>query len=199
MILIVKQNNGNYKLKMHRLLNKKEGGIIAEQVAHYTAEVFIMSKLSGKKLILLGDREGVSNSSMEEALKNCGAEVVYSVTACFSCSALGTMDNKDQSGINDCVNQFGAMNCVAVLGSATTDCAIAYAEALTAGDPSGLGPLCDIALGLPVYSIFEKTIENETNKGVWDEKISILSLTLPSREIADAVEKIRSKNSRYKL
>ena len=81
MILIVKQNNGNYKLKMHRLLNKKEGGIIAEQVAHYTAEVFIMSKLSGKKLILLGDREGVSNSAMEEALKNCGAEVVYSVTA----------------------------------------------------------------------------------------------------------------------
>lgn len=158
-----------------------------------------MPKLSGKKLILLGDREGVPHTAMQEALKNCGAEVVYAVTACFSCSALATMDNKDQSGINECVKLCGAENCVAVLGSGSVDGAIAYAEALTAGDPSGLGPLCDISLGLPVYSIFEKAIENETSKGVWEEKISMLALALPVKEIASSVKGIREKKSKYSL
>lgn len=158
-----------------------------------------MAKLSGKKLILVGDRAGVPHTVLEEALKDCGGEVVYAVTECFSCSPLGTMDNKDQENINECVKQYEAVNCVAILGSATTECAIAYAEALTAGDPSGMGPLCDIALGLPVYSIFEKAIENETNKGVWDEKIAILALSLPAAEIASAVSKVRSKNSKYSL
>jgi betaine reductase len=42
-----------------------------------------MGKLSGKKLILLGERDGVAGPAMEESLKNCGAEVAFSVTECF--------------------------------------------------------------------------------------------------------------------
>lgn len=40
-------------------------------------------KLKGKKLILLGERDGVPGPAMEAALKNCGAEVVFTVTECF--------------------------------------------------------------------------------------------------------------------
>jgi betaine reductase len=42
-----------------------------------------MGKLSGKKLILLGERDGVAGPAMEESLKNCGGEVAFSVTECF--------------------------------------------------------------------------------------------------------------------
>jgi len=42
-----------------------------------------MGRLSGKKLILLGERDGVAGPAMEESLKNSGADVVFSVTECF--------------------------------------------------------------------------------------------------------------------
>lgn len=39
--------------------------------------------LEGKKLIVLGERDGVPAQTIEQALKNLGAEVVYSTTQCF--------------------------------------------------------------------------------------------------------------------
>jgi len=42
-----------------------------------------MGKLSGKKLILLGERDGVPSPSMEACFADTGAEVVFSATACF--------------------------------------------------------------------------------------------------------------------
>lgn len=42
-----------------------------------------MSKLNGKKLILLGERDGVPSPAMESVFAGCGAEVVFSATECF--------------------------------------------------------------------------------------------------------------------
>ena len=39
-----------------------------------------MGKLSGKKLILLGERDGVPSPAMESVFANSGAEVVFSAT-----------------------------------------------------------------------------------------------------------------------
>jgi len=41
-------------------------------------------KLTGKKLILLGTRDGVPGPAMEACFKNSGAETVFSVTECLS-------------------------------------------------------------------------------------------------------------------
>jgi betaine reductase len=46
-------------------------------------EVKSMGKLAGKKLILLGERDGVPAPAMEACFKNSGAEVIFSVTECF--------------------------------------------------------------------------------------------------------------------
>jgi glycine reductase len=40
-------------------------------------------KLAGKKLILLGERDGIPGPVMEACLKDSGAETVFSVTECF--------------------------------------------------------------------------------------------------------------------
>lgn len=42
-----------------------------------------MSKLAGKKLLLLGERDGVPGPAMEACFQNCGAEIVFAATECF--------------------------------------------------------------------------------------------------------------------
>lgn len=42
-----------------------------------------MGKLAGKKLLLLGERDGVPGPAMAAAFANSGAEVLFSATECF--------------------------------------------------------------------------------------------------------------------
>ena len=42
-----------------------------------------MGKLSDKKLILLGERDGVPGPAMEACFAGSGAEVVFAATGCF--------------------------------------------------------------------------------------------------------------------
>ena len=39
--------------------------------------------LKGKKVVILGDRDGVPGQAIEECVKTAGAEVVFSTTECF--------------------------------------------------------------------------------------------------------------------
>jgi glycine/sarcosine/betaine reductase complex component A len=39
--------------------------------------------LEGKKIIILGDRDGIPGGAIEACLAGRGAEVVFSTTACF--------------------------------------------------------------------------------------------------------------------
>ncbi len=39
--------------------------------------------LNGKKIIVVGDRDGIPGPSIEECVKASGAEVVFSTTECF--------------------------------------------------------------------------------------------------------------------
>lgn len=41
------------------------------------------SALKGKKLIILGERDGVPAQTIEQALENLGAEVAFQTTQCF--------------------------------------------------------------------------------------------------------------------
>ncbi len=37
----------------------------------------------GKKVIIIGDRDGVPGPAIEECVKSAGSEVVFSTTECF--------------------------------------------------------------------------------------------------------------------
>ncbi len=39
--------------------------------------------LEDKKVIILGDRDGVPGPAIEECIKSIGAEVIFSTTECF--------------------------------------------------------------------------------------------------------------------
>lgn len=42
-----------------------------------------MSLFDGKKVIIIGDRDGIPGPAIAECLKGTAAEVVYSATECF--------------------------------------------------------------------------------------------------------------------
>lgn len=42
-----------------------------------------MGKLNGKKLILMGERDGIPSPAMESVFAGSGAEVVFAATECF--------------------------------------------------------------------------------------------------------------------
>ena len=42
-----------------------------------------MGKLAGKKVVILGERDGVPGPAIETCLKSSGADVVFFVTECF--------------------------------------------------------------------------------------------------------------------
>ena len=42
-----------------------------------------MSILNGKKIIIIGDRDGVPGPAIEECAKRAGGDVVFSSTECF--------------------------------------------------------------------------------------------------------------------
>lgn len=42
-----------------------------------------MSILKGKKVVIIGDRDGVPGPAIEECAKSAGAEVAFSSTECF--------------------------------------------------------------------------------------------------------------------
>jgi betaine reductase len=42
-----------------------------------------MSILNGKKVIIIGDRDGIPGEAIAECARSAGADVVYSSTECF--------------------------------------------------------------------------------------------------------------------
>jgi len=42
-----------------------------------------MRKLDGKKVVIIGDRDGIPGPAIEECIKTTGADIVFSSTECF--------------------------------------------------------------------------------------------------------------------
>lgn len=42
-----------------------------------------MSRFDGKKIIIIGDRDGIPGPAIEECLKNTQSDIIYSSTECF--------------------------------------------------------------------------------------------------------------------
>jgi len=42
-----------------------------------------LSLFTGRKVIIIGDRDGIPGPAIEECVKTAGAEVIFSSTECF--------------------------------------------------------------------------------------------------------------------
>lgn len=103
------------------------------------------------------------------------------------------MDPEDQSLIQAIVEREGAENVVVILGAADAEALEVAAETVTRGDPSYVGPLAGVQLGLPVMHIFEDAVKDQVDPAVYEEKIGFLELSLQTDEIRAVMRKVRGE------
>ena len=156
-----------------------------------------MAILDGKKVVIIGDRDGIPGPAIEACVKTAGADVVYSSTECFVWTSAGAMDLENQKRVKDFAEKFGPENVVVILGAAEGEAAGLAAETVTAGDPTFAGPLAGVQLGLTVYHICEDEIKAEVDAGVYDEQISMMEMVMDVDDIANEMSSIRDEFCKY--
>lgn len=156
-----------------------------------------VSILNGKKVIIIGDRDGVPGPAIEETVKTAGADVVFSSTECFVWTAAGAMDLENQKRVKDFSEQYGPENLVVIVGAGEGEAAGLAAETVTAGDPTFAGPLTGVQLGLKVYHICEDEIKAEVDESVYDEQVGMMEMVLDVDEIASEMKSIRDQFTKY--
>ena len=99
------------------------------------------------------------------------------------------MDPENQDQIKALVERFGADDLVVVLGAADPEALEVAAETVTAGDPSYVGPLAGVSLGLPVMHIFE--VKEQIDPSVYEEQVGLLELALDTDAVREAMKRAR--------
>jgi glycine reductase len=101
------------------------------------------------------------------------------------------MDSENQDRIKALVDRLGGDDLVVVLGAADPEALEVAAETVTAGDPSYVGPLAGVSLGLPVLHIFEDEIKEQVDPAVYEAQVGLLELALDTDAVKNAMAKAR--------
>ena len=101
------------------------------------------------------------------------------------------MDPENQDQIKALVDRFGADDLVVVLGAADPEALEVATETVTAGDPSYIGPLAGVPLGLPVLHIFEDEVKSQVDPSVYEEQVGLLELALDTDAVREAMKRAR--------
>ena len=149
--------------------------------------------LYGKKVIALGERDGIPGEAIAECAKSAGAEVIFSSTECFVWTSAGAMDLELQKRVKELAEKNKNEKPVVILGNADAEGAGIVAETVSIGDPSYAGPLTGVQLGLPVYHIFEPEIKNEVNQELYEEKVGMMEIALDADSIIKEMKEVRTR------
>ncbi len=89
--------------------------------------------------------------------------------------------------------QYTKDDLVVILGSPNADSSELYAETLINGDPSWVGPLAGVSLGLPVYHILEPEISNQISPADYKEHLELLEIAFDVEAITEGINRVRNK------
>jgi len=148
-------------------------------------------ELKGKKVIIIGERDGVQGPAIEKCVKSAGAEPIVTQTQCFVWTSAGAFDLEGQEAIKKIVEKYDREEIVVILGAPDPDSAELYAETLINGDPSWAGPLAGVALKLPVYHILEPEIKAQIKLDIYKENLELLEIALDVGKITEGLNKVR--------
>jgi len=156
-----------------------------------------MSLLQGKKVIIIGDRDGIPGPAIEECVKTAGGEVIFSSTECFVWTSAGAMDLENQKRVKEFAEKYGPENVVVVLGASEGEAAGLAAETVTNGDPTFAGPLTGVQLGLSVFHVVEPEIKDIVDPAVYDEQVGMMEMVLDVDDIINEMAPIREEFCKY--
>ena len=151
--------------------------------------------LKGKKVIIIGERDGVQGPAIAACVESAGAEPLLVQTQCFVWTAAGALDPEGQENIKKVAEQHGKDNLAVILGAPSADSAELYAETMINGDPTWVGPLAGVALGLPVYHIMEPEIKAQIDPAVYKEHLELMEIALEVDKISEVLSKRRQETS----
>lgn len=153
--------------------------------------------VKGKKVLVIGDRDGIPGQAIETCLENTGAEVIFSSTECFVWTAAGAMDLENQRRVKEAADNYGPENVVVLIGAAEGEAAGLAAETVTNGDPTYAGPLTNVQLGLAVYHAVEPEFKALVDEKVYEEQIGMMEMILDVDDIISEMKDIRDQYSKY--
>ena len=156
-----------------------------------------MSVIEGRKVIIIGDRDGIPGPAVEECLKGIDCEVVFSSTECFVWTAAGAMDLENQNRVKSMAEKYGAENLVVLLGASEGEAAGLAAETVTNGDPTYAGPLAGVQLGLRVYHVIEPEFKESVDSKVYEDQIGMMEMVLDADEIISEMTSVREQYCKY--
>lgn len=147
--------------------------------------------LKNKYVIAIGDEAVVSGEGIMECVKTAGALDCLCYTVCYECNPGGVINPEMQAEIIGACEKYGADNIVVVLGGGDGEGSSLAAETVITGDPAGVGPLADKALGLEVYSIFEPEIKDQLDQEVYEGYCATLEIILDIDDIIAQMNDVR--------
>lgn len=152
---------------------------------------------NGKKVLIIGDRDGIPGEAMEECLADTPAEVIFSSTECFVWTAAGAMDLENQRRVKEAAEKHGPENLIVLIGGAEAESAGLAAETVTNGDPTYAGPLTGVQLGLAFCHAVEPEFKESVNEDVYDDQIGMMEMVLDVDAICEEMTSIRDQFSKY--
>jgi len=151
-----------------------------------------------KKVIILGDRDGIPGPAIKDCIKTTKAdEVVFMSTECFVWTSAGAMDLENQARIKEIAEKYDPANILVIIGGAEAEASGLTCETVSNGDPTFAGPLAGVQLGLACYHILEPEVKNEIDDEVYEEQISMMEMVLEVEDIIEETKKYREKYSKY--
>ena len=157
-----------------------------------------MSILENKKVIIIGDRDGVPGEAIAECVKTVdSAEVVFSSTECFVWTAAGAMDLENQKRVKDLTEEHGGENIVVVFGAGEAETAGLAAETVSNGDPTFAGPLAGVSLGLKTFHAIEDEFKTAVDEDVFEEQVGMMEMVLDLDSIKEEMDMIRSNYCQF--
>ena len=79
-----------------------------------------------------------------------------------------------------------------VIGTPDEESSQIFAETVTSGDPTYVGPLAGVALNLDVYHVLDNEVKMGVDGGLYDEQVGLMEDALPSEALAELVRSFRA-------
>ncbi len=117
--------------------------------------------LKDKKIIIIGDRDGIPSLAIARLVEDSGMEVTYKAVHCSLCCHQGALDPEDQEAIKQLAETHGPENLVVVLGQTNPENIRVSVQTVTKGDPSGVGPLYGTKLGIETLHALEQDFRDQ--------------------------------------
>src|SRR4051794_24234832 len=101
------------------------------------------------------------------------------------------MDPDDQAAVQRMADQHEGL--VVLLGAADPEAIEVAAETVTIGDPSFVGPLAGVQLGLHVFHILEDEVKAQVDPAVWADQLALLEVALDVEDIRASMARVRER------